>query len=743
MAHLPKLIEDLALILFAAAITTLLFKKLKQPLVLGYIIAGLLVGPHISIVPTVVDTKNINILAEIGVVFLLFSLGLEFSFKKLARVGGTASITALVEVIGMLIIGYVAGQLMNWSVMDSVFLGGILSISSTTIIIRAFEELGVKNKQFAKIVFGVLIVEDLVAILLLVVLSTLAVSMQFKGAEMLYSIGKLLFFLSLWFLAGIFILPTFLKWAKSLLNNETLLILSLGLCLGMVVLATKAGFSPALGAFVMGSILAETTMAEKIEHLVMPVKDLFAAVFFVSVGILIDPNTIVEHGGLVIIISLLTIFGKFITSTLGAVLSGQPLKQSIQTGMSLAQIGEFSFIIATLGLTLNVTSDFLYPIAVAVSAITTFTTPYLIRSSGPFYDFLIRIIPARTLNSINKYSSGTLQIQAESDWKIVLKSYVTIILSNLVIALAIILVSSTFLSPFIAEKINNMVAGHIVLLIITVIAIAPFLWALMVKKPNSLAFANLWLDKKYNHGPLLIIEVFRNVLGVLLFGFLVDRLFSGTVALIVAALVFAIVMFIFSKRLQSFYARIEHRFLKNLNARELAASNKNADLSPWDAHLATLTVSPNVNGLGKTLEELAWREKFGINIANIERGNKKIDIPARFERIFPHDKLAVIGTDQQLQLFRAEVEDETEEGTSAFEDPSDIALISIIVDEHNHLRGLTIRGSGIREKTKGLVVGIERGSERMLNPASDTVFEWDDVVWIVGNRRKIIALSES
>ena len=330
MAHLPKLIEDLALILGAAAITTLLFKRLKQPLVLGYIIAGLLVGPHISIVPTVVDTKNINILAEIGVVFLLFSLGLEFSFKKLARVGGAASITAIVEIIGMLLIGYLAGQLMGWSVMDSIFLGGILSISSTTIIIRAFEELGVKNKQFARIVFGVLIVEDLVAILLLVLLSTLSVSMQFAGSEMLFSVLKLLFFLSLWFLAGIFLLPTLLRLAKPLLSDETLLILSLGLCLGMVVLATQVGFSPALGAFVMGSILAETTMAEKIEHLVMPVKDLFAAVFFVSVGILIDPNTIVEYGVPVLIITLLTIFGKFFTSTLGAVLSGQPERQKEQ-----------------------------------------------------------------------------------------------------------------------------------------------------------------------------------------------------------------------------------------------------------------------------------------------------------------------------------------------------------------------------------------------------------------------------
>lgn len=741
MAHLPKLIEDLALILFAAGITTLLFKKLKQPLVLGYIIAGLLVGPHIKIVPTVVDTANINILAEIGVIFLLFSLGLEFSFKKLARVGGTASVTAIVKVLGMMGVGYGVGLLMGWSQMDSIFLGGILSISSTTIVIRAFEEMGLKNKQFAKTVFGVLIVEDLVAILLLVLLSTLAVSMQFAGKEMLFSVGKLVFFLSLWFLAGIFILPTFLKRAKSLLSNETLLILSLGLCLAMVVIATHTGFSPALGAFVMGSILAETTLAEKIEHLVMPVKDLFGAVFFVSVGILIDPNTIVKYGWPVLIITLVTIIGKVITTVLGALLSGQPMKQSIQAGFSLAQIGEFSFIIAQLGLTLNVTSEFLYPISVAVAALTTFSTSYLIKVSGPFYEYLNRVLPQKFLASINKYSSGTRQIQAESEWKQVLKSYATLVGINGVITLAIILVSVLLVAPIVYRYIPGSV-GSILQLLLTMAAAAPFFWGMMVRKPNSLAFANLWLDRKYNHGPLLIIEVGRNILGIVIFGFLVDRLFSGAVAAIAAILVCVVVMFFFSKKLQAYYARIESRFLKNLNARELAASDKDSPLSPWDAHMATLVVSPEVSGLGKTLEELAWRETYGINIASIERGNKNLPIPSRYERIFPYDKLSVIGTDLQLQLFRAEVEFDANAVLEIPEELPDIELISIIVDEHNHLRGQSIRASAIREKTDGLVVGIERDSRRILNPASNTIFEWDDVVWIVGNRRKIGMLSE-
>lgn len=741
MTHLPKLIEDLALILMAGAVTTLLFRRLKQPLVLGYIIAGLLVGPHIAILPTVIDTENINVLAELGVIFLLFSLGLEFSFKKLVRVGGAASITAVVEVLGMLGIGYATGQLMGWSQMDSIFLGGILSISSTTIIIRAFEELGVKSQQFAGIVFGVLIVEDLVAILLLVLLSTLAVSRQFEGAEMAFSVLKLVFFLSLWFIAGIFLIPTFLKKARRLLSEETLLILSLGLCLGMVVLATQVGFSPALGAFVMGSILAETTKAEKIEHLVKPVKDLFAAVFFVSVGILIDPTVIVKHGGPVIIITLLTVVGKFLSTTVGAVLSGQPLKQSIQAGMSLAQIGEFSFIIATLGLTLKVTSDFLYPIAVAVSAITTFTTPYLIRLSEPFYHFLDRNLPKKFINSLNKYSSGTQDIQAESDWKIVLRAYTAIILTNMVISVAIILLSSTFLTPWVRGKMNYSLTGDIIILLITFVASAPFTWAMMAKKPDTLAYTNLWLDKKYNRGPLVIIEIIRNLLAVFMVGFLVDRLFSGVIAILVAIPVMIIVLYIFSKRMQLYYGRIEKRFLRNLNAREsreIEEDNSRGSLSPWDAHLASFEISPYAAYVGVSLQSLAWRERFGVNLAYIERGGKVIYAPSRDEKLFPYDRIGVIGTDEQLIELRPLLEDNANEITNTDGDNREnIVLQKVIVDEHTKLKGLTIRLSGIREKTNGLVVGIERKGKRILNPASDTLFEWDDVIWVVGDRRKI------
>ncbi len=741
MGHLPKLIEDLALILGAGAITTLLFKRLKQPLVLGYIIAGFLVGPHISVFPTVIDEENIKILAEIGVIFLLFSLGLEFSFKKLLRVGGAASITAIVEIVAILVLGYFTGRWMGWSFMDSLFLGGLLASSSTTIIIRAFSELGVKRKQFATIVFGVLIVEDIVVILLMVLLSTVAVTKQFDGTEMINSVLKLLFFLTVWFIAGIFLLPTFLRQAKKLIDEETLLILSIGLCLGMVVLATQIGFSAELGAFVMGSILAETTSAEKIEHIFKPVKDLFGAVFFVSVGMLIDPAAMFEHRWAILWVTLLTIFGKMISTTIGALLSGQPLKQAMQVGMSMAQIGEFAFIVATLGITLKVTSDFLFPVAVGVSAITTFTTPYFIKFSEPFYNFVIKLLPSRLVKTLNRYSTGAQNIQAESEWKIVLKSYIIIAITNAIIIVALTLLFYTYLFPFLSEKFDSLAISKAIFLVVTLAACLPFLWALMARKPNNSAYTTLWLDRKYNHGPLLLLEICRVLFAVVLVGFIVDKIYSGTIAFIFVIPVSIIVLFVFSQKIQRFYNRIHSRFIDNLNEREIVAAAVNGDpdsaLSPWDAHLADFTINQNAPFIGLPLDQLMWREKYGINIAFIKRGEKIIYAPSAQERLFPLDNLGVIGTDEQLQLFKPVIETIEEPATNQAEDIDNIALQKIVVDEHTLLKGLTIRESGIREKTSGLVVGIEREGKRILNPNSHTTFEWNDVVWIVGDRKKI------
>lgn len=735
MAHLPVLIKDLALILGAAGIITIFFKKLKQPVVLGYIIAGLLVGPNFKLFPTIGDVEGIKIWAEIGVVFLLFALGLEFSFKKLVKVGGSAAITGITELSFMMLLGYIMAQILGWSTMDSMFLGGIIAISSTTIIFRAFDELGLKTKQFSSLVIGVLIIEDLVAILLMVLLSTVAVSQQFEGTQMFLSIGKLLFFLCIWFVMGIFLLPTFFKKVSRFLNSETLLVLSLALCLGMVVLADQVGFSAALGAFIMGSILAETTQAHKIEHLITSVKDLFGAIFFVSVGMLINPQILVDYAIPVLILTLSVILGKTIFVGSGALLAGRPLKQAVQAGTSMSQIGEFSFIIATLGVSLNVTSSYLYPIAVGVSVITTFTTPYMIKLAEPLHQFLLKVLPEKWIRGLEKYSSSSQIIESESNWKRLLNFYIQIIILNGVIMIALSLLVAYFLEPFLQKSITDPLTAKIIAALIGLIVMAPFIWALTVKKMSKSAYAALWLDRKYSHGPLVMLEIARNAIAVLLVGFMLRQLFSFWIAVGGTLVAMIVIGVVFRQRLQKFYQRLEDRFLQNLHERELLEQNKTqSHLSPWDAHLTHYKISPHASFIGKTLEELQWRETYGINIAFIERGNHVMFAPARTEKIFPFDNIGVIGTDQQMLEFGKIIVPYVEDADSEKEL---VELEKIVVDEHTRLKGLTIRESGIREKTNGLVVGIERKGERILNPSSFTQLEWDDIVWIVGNRKKI------
>jgi CPA2 family monovalent cation:H+ antiporter-2 len=735
MIHLPPLIADLALILIAAAITTLIFKKLKQPLVLGYIVAGLLVGPHVSLLPTVSDEANIKVWSEIGVIFLLFSLGLEFSFKKLIKVGGSSSIAAMVEVVFMSFTGYFVGQMMGWSTMDSIFLGGILCISSTTIIFRAFEELGMKGHKFAGLVLGILVVEDLVAIVLLVLLSTVAVSQQFAGGEMLGSVLKLVFFLIAWFVTGIFFIPTLLRKTRKLMNEETLLITAVGLCLLMVVLATQAGFSPALGAFIMGSILAETTQAEKIEHLVKPVKELFGAVFFISVGMLIDPAMLVKYAGPVLIITVVTMIGQSISIFGGALLSGQPLKTSVQAGMSLANIGEFSFIIAQLGLSLKVTSDFLYPIAVAVSALTTFTTPYMIKASAPAYEKLAAILPHRWKTSLNRYSAAAQTISVVSDWKQLLRSYFQNMVIYFVIMLAIILLSYYYLLPLININVDGYNYGRIVSAILTLIFLMPFLWALAFRRVSNLASSHIWEQKKYR-GPLLLLRLSRIILAVVLIGFFIDRFFSYSVAIVVTAVILMLI-FMLRHKIQRFYNRIEERFFSNFNARDASVGHINKSvLAPWDAHLAVVEIHAHSPVTGKTLLELGLREQYGVNIALISRGGRKLYAPDKDTRLYPGDVITSIGTDEQLEKFNSFLESSNE--PELIQDETDpIALRQFLIGRKSHLAGKNIREAGIRERTRGIVLGIERKGHRLLNPESNTILEPGDIVWTAGSGKML------
>lgn len=733
MEQLPFFIKDLSLILATACITTLLFRYLKQPVMLGYVIAGLITSPNFSLFPTISSIEGIQTWADIGVVFLLFSLGLEFSIKRMLQTGGSAFITGVFEISAMFALGYFTGKLLHWNAIDCIFLGGILSISSTTIIYKCFEELGLKTKHFTHLVISVLVIEDLMAVLLMVLLPALAVNNKLEGKELLYSLARLVFFLALWFLMGIYLLPTFFKRIRKLLNNETLLIIVLALCFGMVMFAEGLGFSSALGAFIMGSILAETVYVERIERLIVPLKDLFGAIFFVSVGMLIDLSSMMSSMGIILLLSAVLVVGKFINVTFGALLAGQPLKQSIQAASSMTQIGEFSFIIAGLGLSLGVTGNNLYPVAVGISILTTFITPYMIRFAEPCYYFIEKKLPKKLTATLNRYSEGTQSISSESDWKKVWQLYIRNIFFNSVILISILILNVSYLYPWLLAVFDEQLIAQVVAAVTSLLIMSPFLWALAGKKLQNTPYIALWLNKKYNRGPLVLLEIIRIVLAILFVAILLQELFSITIAIIGSVVVIPFAIFVFRNRLQRFYLKAEKRFYFNFHSKE--NEQQKQYLSPWDVHITNLKVSPYASYTGISLKDLAWREKYGVNIAFIRRGEKNIYAPNRNEKLFPYDYIGIIGTDEQIQKLKNEINNINEETFTPERD--EIVLQKVIVNEHTQLKGKTIRDSHIREITDGLVVGIERNNERILNPSSDTVFEWNDIVWIVGNKEKI------
>lgn len=737
MIHLPDLIRDLGFILMTAAAVTILCKFLRQPVVLGYLIAGFLVGPHVPWVPNITDTESIKVWAEIGVIFLLFGLGLEFSFKKLVKVGGSSSITALFEISFMLMAGFSTGQILGWSLMDSLFLGGILSISSTSIIVRAFDELNLKGKAFTTLVFGVLIVEDLVAVLLLVLLSTVAATQTLSGTALLTSSVQLAFFLVIWFLVGIYLLPGLFNRLKPWLSDETTLIISIGLCLFMVIIATQVGFSPALGAFVMGSLLAETREGHRIEKLLIPVKDLFSAVFFISVGMMIDPAILRDHGSTVLILSLVLVLGKLLSSATGALVSGQSLKTSIQVGMSLAQIGEFSFIIATLGMNLGVTNKILYPIAVAVSALTTFTTPYTIKYSGALFRWLQRTLPPALLQRLERYESAVPQTTSHSAISVVWREYGMKMLLNGIMVVALALTSSRFLLPILKNIIADDKWAAIVACTIALLASAPFMWAIVVGAPANLAqYSTNILEqvKKLQLG----ISVVRILTAGVLTGFVMGQFASLQTASGIMLLALSTVGIFFSRYSEPIYKAIENTFLTNLNEKEreeLAKKARQPELAPWQASLTEFTLSPHSPLVAKTLQDSQLKENFGVTVAMIQRGQRKLLAPGRSDLLLPHDRIFIIGSEEQLSGAREIIEQNTYQEEAPL--PTSFGLDHLTLVANSPYIGRTIRDCGIREHAMGLIVGLEREGRRLLSPDSALTLLEGDHLWIVGDRNLI------
>jgi len=745
MDNLAPLIADLALILICAGVMTLLFKKLKQPLVLGYIVAGFIASPHFTLTPSVIDTASIHVWSEIGVIFLLFALGLEFSFKKIVKAGGPAIITTLTIIFGMMVLGFLVGSAFGWSKMDALFLGGMICMSSTTIIYKAFEDLGLSQKKFAGLVMSVLILEDILAVVLMVVLSTVAVSSNFEGGELVMSILKLVFFLVLWLVVGIYLIPLILRKARPLMNDETLLVAALGLCFLMVVVAAKTGFSAAFGAFIMGSILSETLEAEHIEKLVKPVKDLFGAIFFVSVGMMVDPAMIAQYWLPILVITLTVIIGQPLFAITGVLLSGQPLKTAVQSGFSLSQIGEFSFIIATLGVSLGVTGNFLYPIVVAVSVVTIFLTPYMIRLAEPAYDFLYRKLPEKTRLFLDNYATVEPASAKDSPWKVYLGALAKIVFINGILCVAICILGLNFILPLAREYIPD-VWARVATATITITAMAPFLRAIMIKKNKSEEFKELWKADRANRAPLVASIVLRVVLAMGFVFYVLARLFKLSVILILLLALVMISFMLFSRWIKRYSRRLELTFQANLRSREKRAEYLGekkpeyaSHLMDKDLHLADYDIPAEVEWAGKELRELNFGQEYGVHVVSILRGNKRINIPKASDRIFPKDHIQVIGTDAGLERFGAALE-QCQTALPEDLDAQEMVLRRIPVGSYSPFLGKALKDSGIRNHYHCLVAGIEKPDGTLHIPDAHIPLEEGDVIWVVGEQKDLDVL---
>ena len=732
MEGVPALFFDLALILITAGVTTVIFKWLKQPLVLGYIVAGFLIGPHFTYFPVVGDNSSVSTWSEIGMVFLLFAIGLEFSFKKLKKVGGPGAIMVLTELIIMFSIGFLIGKLFGWQKMNCIFLGCMLSISSTSIIVKAFDDLKLKNEKFTADVIGALVVEDLVAVILMVILSTLSVKNTFDGGELVLSMVKLMFFLIIWFIFGIYLIPSFLKLIRKFMTKETLVIISIGLCFMMVMLANYAGFSSALGAFVMGSILAETLEADIIHRLVTPIKNLFAAIFFVSVGMLVDPEILVKYTWPVIIIALTVMIVKTLSATFGMLISGRDIHTSFKAGFCFCQIGEFSFIIAALGLSFKVIDEYLYPIIVTVSIVTTFFTPYIMRIADPLYNWINPRIPERWKQAMTNYSQG---FKVNEDTTLTFKTFVINQFKNMVIygciifALGLICLSLT--GALIINNING-IWGVITSIAVTLIIVSPFIWAMAFKYKISLTNSKLITKNKFEHHVIVFIFVLRYIIAIIVITSIIRHLISINIfgALGIA---FAISLILaFSNGIMKFYDRIEKNFMENLNKRQKQASFIIPEVLQQNFHLEKVTVSPLSQVVGKQLKDTVFRSKYKVSVVCIERGKNIYDLPDKDMAFYPYDIVTLVGCDENINKVKPIIEiEDTELIRERVAHKMNLHFVTI--SEKSPLCHVSLLNSMFKDKYDAMVIAIQRGNDYILSPSASTIFHDKDIIWFVSS----------
>ena len=747
MESLPALFSDLALILVTAGITTVIFKWLKQPVVLGYIIAGFLIGPNFEWFPVINDHTSVETWSEIGMVFMLFGIGLEFSFKKLKKVGGTVGITALTELVTMCLVGFLLGKLLGWSQMDCIFLGAMLSISSTTIIAKAFDDMKLHREKFSGNVIGELVVEDLEAVLLMVILSTLAVSKTFDGMQLVTSMLKLGFFLLIWFIGGIFIVPTVLRWSRKFMSEETLTVFAVGLCFMMVVLANVAGFSSALGAFIMGSILAETLEAEMIHKLTTPIKNLFGAIFFVSVGMLVDPKILVDYWWQILVVTMVLLLFKPLSNVIGRLLAGLGLKQSIQGGFCFCQIGEFSFIIASLGLSYGVIDEFLYPIIVSVSIITTFITPYAIKASLPTYRWLNGHFPEKWLNHLESNDRG---IKVKSGKKVNMASFVgrqvKHIIINVAIVIAVLFICFWIGSEVVMKYVHG-IGGIAISAAITLVLVSPFLWAIGFRHTLVKTTHKLMEYSRFNKTLILIIFILRFVIvwvgATAIMRHFFNAAFWSHLGIgspyfrfinVAMALVYTFLLRVMSPAMK-FYKRIEDNFQGNLNKRQSTQVFAIPEILQENCHLQKMTLSPDSDYSGKLIKETDFRDNYNVSVVSVERGKQLFELPRSDFQLYPFDKITFVGHEDHLRLLvgKVEVFDDT---LIQEHEESEVDLFNVQVRPNSPYVGIALKDSGLAENFDAMIIAIERDGHFILNPSARIAFQADDLVWFVAQKDK-------
>lgn len=745
--HTPNMITDLAIMLLTAGVITILFKKLKQPLILGYILAGFLTSPYFPLFFNVEDSEAIQLWSEIGVIILMFHVGLEFNLHKLAKLGETAIISAIIKMGGVMFTGYLLGIVMGFSSLSSIFLGGMLSISSTAVIQKSFEELGIKKEKYSQLVMGTLVIEDIVGIFMLVVLSTISVGKNVEGRELIISLALMVCYLVVWLILGIYLLPTFLNRVINLMNDEMLTILSLGLCFGMVLIANLLGFSSELGAFLAGSLLAGTKHVEHVEHITKGIKDMFVAVFFLSVGMMVDPQIILDYAPIIAIITVAAVAAKLVFATLGMLLSGQTLHTAVKSGFSLAPIGEFSFIIATLGINLEVMEPHLYPIIVTAAVITTFLTPFLIKKSEEIASWLDRILPENIRKKLNQYTSNDqVDDSADSDWNAYIRLWVSRITVYGMIMLVTVTTGINLLEPFLEEFLPLNLAKAVDC------AVVYFIMAIFIKPMlnfHNTLFTSLWLKKKSNRVPLIVFVAVKVFVIAAIASILLISLYHIKIHFLFILIVLAVLMAARSNFMSASYLRLETRFLQNLNERIIEKERKQGNNQSWldeELRIISLIAPPDADFLGKSLKDLQWGRIFNVYVVKIRHNGKHLILPSEKTTISAGDKVFVVGDPKSIENFYYLIGIEPTRmprtlKTFMASDYPDInnalAFCAVKLSGSDPFSGKALRNSRMKEKWHCMVLGLQQHGYPITMPDPNIVVGKDDILWVMGSNNHV------